>query len=124
MIEKRVLENIEVVDFFGGKHTLISSSVTSIRMSLFEYVLTVEVDVVLLYAKDHKKIRIRFLDVVEYAFYHRSDHSFYNVENLKFFTVDDLFYLSLDPDESSTDKLDTDNDFILSKGIQAVELEE
>ena len=47
---------------------------------------------------------------------------FYSNFSVKFLKVDELYYLSLDPDESCKSKSDNDNDFILSKKLQAFEL--
>ena len=123
MIEMEVFENDAVLTFFGADHSLISSSVKAIHISLFEGNLAVAIDFGLLYSKDQKNFRIRLIDVIEYAFYHKNGYDFYNVVNLKFFAIGELYYLSLDPDESVKGRSDSDNDFVLCKKLQATRSE-
>lgn len=113
------LYNDEVPHFFTGDMSLISSSIASIRIYDSEGVVVIDLQVTLLYAKEHRDFTIRFGDVDEYSFYHHRDYNFYNIERFKFFKNGSAFYISLDPDETTPLKSENDNDFITSKVLQA-----
>jgi hypothetical protein len=109
----------EVVGFFTGDMSLISSSVTNIQIYNSDGIVVIDIHVRLLYSKDHRNFNVRFRDVVEYSFYHHKDYDFYNVERLKFFKNGSEFYISLDPDEDTSMKSESDNDFIVCRGLKA-----
>ncbi len=117
------LHNDEVFRFFTGEMSLISSSVVNIQIYNSQRVVTIDIHVRLLYSKGHRYFNIRFRDVVEYSFYHHKDYDFYNVERLKFFKDGSEFYISLDPDEATSMKSESDNDFIVCRELNAFSIE-
>lgn len=122
MSESNFIENDEALKFFNNDNSLISATVKSFHIYELDGYLTIDMDVVLLYAKINKDFRIRFRDVIEYSFYHNHNYYFYDIANVKFFKEANLYYLSLDPDDTSAFKSDQDNDYILSNKIQAFSL--
>jgi hypothetical protein len=115
-----LLYNDEVPHFFTGDMSLISSSVTSIQIYNSDGVVTIDLDVSLLYSKSHRDFKIRFVDVDEYSFYHNRDYCFYDIESFKFFKDGSMFYISLDPDTATSMKSESDNDFIVCKELHAM----
>ena len=113
------LKNEDVLKFFVADMTLISASVNAVHVFEISESLTVELDVTLLYSKKEKKYKVRFEEVVEYAFYHNNSRYFYYIINLKFFKEESFYYISLDPDDSIASRSENDNNFILSNRIQA-----
>jgi len=80
-----LLENENVLEFFVADRSLISATVSAVHVFEMAGSLTVDLDVILLYSKKEKNFRVRFDEVVEYAFYHNSTRYFYYIINLKFF---------------------------------------
>lgn len=119
MTPQNFLENDDVLRFFVADQSLINGSVIAVHIFEIAESLTIDLDVKLLYSKNEKNYRIRFQDIIEYAFYYRNDRYFYYITNLKFFKDGDSYYISLDPDESVNSKSEDDDDVILSKRIQA-----
>lgn len=113
------LSNDEVVSFFTGQMSLISASLECFQIFQQNEIVIIDLSFRLLYAKGHRNFRIRFKEVTEYCFYYHNDHIFYNVASVKFFKDGSSFYISLDPDESTSEKSELDNDFIISKGVEA-----
>jgi hypothetical protein len=113
------LSNDEVVSFFTGQMSLISASVESFQIFQQKEIVIIDLSFRLLYAKGHRNFRIRFKEVTQYCFYYHSDYIFYNVASVKFFKDEGSFYISLDPDDSASAKSELDNDFIISKDVEA-----
>jgi hypothetical protein len=64
-------------------------------------------------------LRLRFVDIKEYSFYHTDIYNFRYVECFKLIKVDEFFYLSLDPeDEFSQLPSENDQDLIVCKNIE------
>ena len=114
-----IAENDEVLTYFSANRSLLSGSVKKFSMYAQTGLLVVELDVQLLYAKEHKLYTLRLVDVQQYGFYHTNEYEFYNITHLKLFKRDNLYYISLDPDGETSVAAETDNDFVLSKGIEA-----
>jgi len=73
---------------------------------------------------DGRNLRLRFLGIKEYSFYHNDSHIFYNVECYKLIMDGELYYLSLDPeDEFSTEASDSDQDLIVFRNFEGLFLE-
>ena len=113
LIEK----NKNLIDKLVNDLSLISSKIKNITIYELNSDVMIDVDLILSYSKSFKKVRLKFINVIEYSFYHNSDYIFYNVETLKFFKEDNI-YISFDPDEQNELKSAEDNDFILSEEVE------
>ena len=123
MTPQNLLKNENVLQFFVADRTLVSASVIAVNIFEVSGFLTIELDVILLYSKTEKNYRIKFEDIIEYAFYYKNDRYFYYITNLKFFKEANAFYISLDPDDSVNSRSEADNDFILSNKISSFPIE-
>ena len=114
---KLVAENDLVLSYLSGSLSLLSGQLMEMRVYLKQQLLTIDLDVRLIYAEGNSLHKLRFTDVVEYSFYHNSDYIFYNIAIFKFLKIGGLFYLSLDPENESNNRSENDQDFILSKSV-------
>ena len=112
MIERRVI--------LPGELNLLDSSIFSINIKRDVETTGVIIKLVfkLMYPRN-MYLKIIFRDVLEYSFYWNSSHYFYDVSSYKFIKKNDLFYLSLDPDEQELDRMKSDQDYILSRSVEA-----
>jgi hypothetical protein len=67
---------------------------------------------------NNELLKVRFMGVLEYGFYYKSNYSFYVVERCKFFKKGDVFYVSLDPYDEMEEFNENDQDFILCNEIE------
>jgi len=114
---KLVAENDLVLSYLSGSLSLLSGQLMEMRVYLKQQLLTIDLDVSLIYAKGNPLHKLRFTDVVEYSYYYNSDYIFYNIAIFKFLNIGGLFYLSLDPENESNNRSENDQDFILSKSV-------
>lgn len=96
---------------------IISAKIISIQTYLLDYQLTIDIDIELLYHKE-RNLKLRFADIREYSFNYTLDNYFYYIEDYKLLLKDDQFYISFDPDQSSENYSETDNDIILFGSIE------
>jgi len=122
MTISNLIENDDVLKFFSGNKSLVSSILKSIHIYEVSELLTIDIDISLLYSHTSDIFRIRFQGVIEFSFFHNRDYYFYNIANLKFLTINNNFYISLDPDESVASMSHKDNDYILSSKLQAFQV--
>jgi len=115
---KTIAKDDDVISYLSGDRSIISGSLLKMEIYAAPYLLTIDLEIKLLYAKDDNLIKLRFADVQEYGFYHSSDYSSYEIPNYKLCKTDDLYYLSMDPDEGSACRLASDNDFIICRSIE------
>lgn len=109
-MEKEIIlpKNIDILD----------SSILSISIYEANLVPHVKVLLKLVYPHNHY-FMIIFKDVLCYSFSWNCDFIFYNVESYKLsINNEGLIYFSLDPDDSNLDRLESDNDYIVSKEIE------
>lgn len=110
----------DVIDFFIGSYSLISSTLHKIEIFFQENLLCINITVELLYAPlDNKMILLKFENVSAFSFSNNEDYNFSVIEIVKFFAEENRIYFSIDPDEDISGISSTDNDFILSKKIEA-----
>lgn len=70
---------------------------------------------------EHRNVRLKFVGVVEFGFYYRSDYGFYDVENVKFLMAEDgSFYLSIDPDMEQSGCSKSDQDFVKAMSVELI----
>jgi hypothetical protein len=116
---KLVAERDHVISYFSKNLSIVSASLLKIEIYSQADCLIIDLDLRLLYAKNYSLYRLRFINVKEYYLYHNSDHIFYNISTYKLLHMDGLYYLSLDPENESASRSTNDNDFILSKSVEA-----
>lgn len=110
-------QNFLLYTMLKGEIQIISAKITSFHTYLVNYQLTIDVDIELLYDKE-RNLKLRFTDIKEYAFNYTINYHFYYIECYKLLLKDDLFYISFDPDQSSEDYAEIDNDVILCGSIE------
>jgi len=116
---KSVGKNIEVINYLVGNLSLLDATISKFEIQEVDYLLQVTIQFHLCRrTKNDITVLLIFKDVVEYGFYHNNRHSFYNVEELKFFETEGKFYFSGDPYHTEGIS-DNDNDFVLSKELEA-----
>lgn len=108
----------EIVNKFQGEFTLLSSSLDSINIYRRDHVLCIDVKLQLAYKKGENNILLRFVDVLEYSFFYRSNRFFYNVEIFKFFKAENIFYVSFDPVNEDENMSDEDQDYIKATSVE------
>jgi len=110
-------KNISLYTMLKSEIHIISAKITSIQTYLLNDHLTIDIDIELLYDKE-RNLKLRFTDIKEYAFNYTINHYFYYIEDYKLLLKDDLFYISFDPDQSSVNYSEIDNDIILCGSIE------
>jgi hypothetical protein len=117
-------KNQEAVDYLTGQLSLLDAEINEFRIYKANYL--VNINIHLQISRSNLVVMLTFKDVIEYSFYHNNKHHFYCVAAVPKFVKKEngTFYLSLDPDEMSTDALESDNDIVLSNGLEGYLIEE
>jgi hypothetical protein len=113
-----VAEDIRAIDFLSNRESLISGRLKNISIYYENNQLNIDLIVKIMYSKKSDEILIRFLGVIEYAFFYTSQNNFYFIEEYKLFNENNFFYLSLDPFDDVKQKNPNDNDYIIATNIQ------
>lgn len=106
------------LELSSGENSLLDARIESVAIKNTDFLC---IDLIFKMSENsiYEKILLRFIDVIEFSFFHNNNYVFYNVEDVKFIkNVDNQFYLSLDP--STQDGIsERDQDYIVSKSIVA-----
>ena len=95
------------------EHLIVDSSIIRIDIFVKDFELIIEIDLKILYPQSNY-LKLRFLQIEEYSFYHKSNYFFYNVETYKLIKTVDHFFISFDPeDQEALDVSENDQDSIL-----------
>ena len=112
-------EDKALYEMLTTRISILSAQIISISFFLKNYQLQIETDIKLSTRKKDECLKLIFLDIKEYGFYHNSNHIFYNIEDYKLLRKGDLYYISFDPEVSEMAIVsENDNDFILCGSIQ------
>ena len=117
-------KNQEAIAYLTGKFRLLDAELIEVRIYKVNYLVDIDIHFQLTGSK--LIVMLRFIDIIEYAFYHNNKHDFYCLATVPKFIINNNqeVYLSLDPDEMSTEPIESDNDIILSKGLEGYFVEE
>jgi hypothetical protein len=110
-------KNELVINAFSKELTILDGLLEKVSIYEVDYVLYIDVYIKLAHSKG-KTCMLKFIDVQEYSFYHKSNYSFGNIEVYKFLKNGDLYYISLDPYDDSLNCDEKDQDFIFSRTIE------
>ena len=105
-------KNSDAFDVLIGEDSLLETVITSISIAEKDYQTVIRLEIQMRPNSQFKTISLIFQDVSEYCFYWEKNYSFGDVSEYKLLKGRDEYYLSLDPDESSTEETQEDQDFI------------
>jgi hypothetical protein len=112
-------EGQKAIDFLTDNESLISGKLEKISIYIEENRLFIDLEIILLYSKKYKNVKLRFQDVQEYSLYYNIRSNFYYIEDYKLFLTSEQVYISLDPADASSIEIDNnDNDFVIAKGLK------
>jgi len=111
-------ENEGLLKYLTGERSLISATINRIDIHLEQEQLCIDVFIELLYSPEKKKIKLEFIDILEYSFLYNSTYSFYNIENYKFFSSENGFYICFDPFNENKEMSTSDQDYIQCKSVK------
>lgn len=115
---KHIGNGEKLIDFLSDEYSLLSSRISRIDIFSHEEYLMIEIYIDLLYSKNEKTLKIKFIDIEMYSFFYCSDYYFYTVENYKLFATKKGFYVSFDPHDDGETISPEDQDFIACKAIE------
>jgi hypothetical protein len=95
---KFIARDNTLFDILIKEHSIADSSIIKINIFVKDYALIIEIDLKVLYPQNNY-LRLRFLEIEEYSFYHKSNYFFYNVERYKLIKTADHFFISFDPED-------------------------
>lgn len=114
-----ILADEKAFSFLKGSNSLLDSKLVSINIDGAGDGVRVSLIFNARSEADYKSVKLTFINVSEFGFYHSSNFYFYNVENLKFIHLEDGdFYLAMDPDVRLEGRSGEDGDFIKAKSLE------
>jgi hypothetical protein len=118
---EKIYRDEEVLELTRGTYFIHDASVTRFEISYENHRLHIDVFFTSINSErwPETKLKLRFIDVIEYGFYWNASYGFYYVERYKFFKNEKGFYMSLDPADETDNPQGDDQDIILSKNIEA-----
>ncbi|TFF37462.1 hypothetical protein [Mucilaginibacter psychrotolerans] len=117
---ERIYRDEEVLELSQGTYFIHDAIVTRFDINQEDHRLQIEVYFTSIDSKwwPETKLKLRFIDIIEYGFYWNASYSFYYVERYKFFRNEKGFYMSLCPTDENGSPSDDDGDVIISKSIE------
>lgn len=115
---KYIASNENLIDILKNDLSIISAKIYSINIyKTIDDVLSIDVNLKLLYANTKDTLLLRFIDIKEYSFFYHFDYFFYTIEIVKFFFEESKVYISFDPIDETNVISENDQDYIISKSV-------